>query len=136
MKKGNTMVMPPHHFDEREKYLKFMRGEFELYFGGSLDMSRDSVGGYTNPHTVAVFSAFSTAHQQQQERVDFLKGVIQQVQKGHHPDKGKKPSKVRGKMVEQTCKCGNKFEARESDVRRGWGVYCSKSCAARYGLKR
>lgn len=38
----------------------------------------------------------------------------------------------RGKMVERICKCGCgvKFEAREADVKRGWGRFASKSCAA------
>jgi len=27
-------------------------------------------------------------------------------------------------------KCGKEFQAREADRRRGWGVFCSKSCKA------
>lgn len=34
-------------------------------------------------------------------------------------------------MVERTCACGQKFMAKEADVRRGWAKSCSKSCAAR-----
>lgn len=35
------------------------------------------------------------------------------------------------KMVERKCKCcGSKFFARSADVKRGWGLYCSKSCKA------
>jgi len=34
------------------------------------------------------------------------------------------------KMVEVTCRCGTKFQAREADVNRGWAKCCSKSCAA------
>lgn len=44
--------------------------------------------------------------------------------------KAKKP--VRGSKVEVTCKCGNKFEARVADRKRGWGKYCSKSCKGIY----
>lgn len=33
------------------------------------------------------------------------------------------------KMVEKTCKCGKLFLARQSDLNRGWGLSCSKSCA-------
>ena len=30
------------------------------------------------------------------------------------------------------CKCcGNIFEARTADIKRGWGKYCSKSCKAK-----
>ena len=34
------------------------------------------------------------------------------------------------KMVEQTCWCGTKFQAREADVKRGWGKSCCKSHAS------
>lgn len=35
------------------------------------------------------------------------------------------------KMVERACKCCRvKFWARAADVKRGWGLYCSKSCKA------
>lgn len=35
------------------------------------------------------------------------------------------------KMVEQKCRCcRSPFLARAADVKRGWGLYCSKSCKA------
>jgi len=34
-------------------------------------------------------------------------------------------------MVERTCHCGNKFQAKSADVKRGWAKCCSKACAAR-----
>lgn len=38
---------------------------------------------------------------------------------------------TRGKMVARICKrCGDPFQAREADVARGWGKFCSKSCKA------
>lgn len=36
----------------------------------------------------------------------------------------------RGRKVKMTCHCGKHYEARESDLKRGWGLSCSKSCAA------
>lgn len=39
-------------------------------------------------------------------------------------------------MVEQTCRCGEKFMARVADVKRGWGKSCSKSCAASLSNKK
>lgn len=33
-------------------------------------------------------------------------------------------------MVDVICKCGKKFKARQSDINRGWGKFCSKSCKA------
>jgi hypothetical protein len=37
-------------------------------------------------------------------------------------------------MIGRICKhkaCGAAFEARVADVKRGWALYCSKSCKAR-----
>jgi len=38
------------------------------------------------------------------------------------------------KMIEITCKCGcgRKRMVRESDVKRGWGLYFDKSCKAKH----
>lgn len=36
-------------------------------------------------------------------------------------------------MTDRTCqnrKCGARFTARTADVKRGWGLFCSKSCKA------
>lgn len=36
-------------------------------------------------------------------------------------------------MMDRTCAnktCGKKFQARATDVRRGWGKFCSKRCKA------
>ena len=33
-------------------------------------------------------------------------------------------------MIERTCWCGKKFNAREADVKRGWAKACCKSHAA------
>lgn len=39
--------------------------------------------------------------------------------------------KPAGRVIERNCPCCKvQFEARISDVKRGWGVYCSKSCKA------
>lgn len=35
--------------------------------------------------------------------------------------------------VQRVCKCGKTFTARTADVRRGWGRFCSKSCAKTKG---
>ena len=40
---------------------------------------------------------------------------------------------VRGKKVQVKCKnecCGNIKEVRQSDIKRGWGMFCSKHCKA------
>lgn len=32
--------------------------------------------------------------------------------------------------IELKCHCGEHYFAREADIKRGWGLSCSKSCAA------
>jgi hypothetical protein len=40
-------------------------------------------------------------------------------------------------MVERVCKCcGVRFQARRADVKRGWALFCSKSCKANYQESR
>lgn len=40
-------------------------------------------------------------------------------------------------MVKVKCKCcKTEFEARQADVNRGWGKFCSKSCKAKEQEKR
>lgn len=38
---------------------------------------------------------------------------------------------ARGNKTQMTCSCGEIYFARNSDLKRGWGKSCSKSCAAR-----
>lgn len=38
--------------------------------------------------------------------------------------------KPRGKVVEMVCHCGAEYKARAADIDRGWGMSCSKRCAA------
>lgn len=43
---------------------------------------------------------------------------------------GTKKSAQRGVMANMQCHCGAEYQAREADLKRGWGLSCSKSCAA------
>ena len=36
----------------------------------------------------------------------------------------------RHKKIEMICHCGCLYEARAPDLKRGWGLSCSKSCAS------
>ena len=45
--------------------------------------------------------------------------------------------KPRGKIVDRQCKeCNASFAAREADVKRGWAMFCSKSCKAIKQIKK
>lgn len=39
-------------------------------------------------------------------------------------------AKPRGKMVAMICHCKTEYEAREADLKRGYGYSCGKRCAA------
>lgn len=48
---------------------------------------------------------------------------------------GKPVVKSSGAYVERVCNangCGQVYQAKKSDIARGWGLCCSKSCAAAY----
>lgn len=38
-------------------------------------------------------------------------------------------------MTTVKCTCGTEFQARTADVKRGWGMFCSKSCKAKKQTK-
>lgn len=40
------------------------------------------------------------------------------------------PYKPRGTKIKMVCFCGSTYEARLADLKRGWGLTCSKRCAA------
>lgn len=42
----------------------------------------------------------------------------------------KAPAPLRGVKVWMVCHCGVEYQAREADLERGWGLSCSKRCAA------
>lgn len=39
-------------------------------------------------------------------------------------------SVIRGLTVTMICHCNQEYQAREADIKRGWGLSCSKRCAA------
>lgn len=40
------------------------------------------------------------------------------------------PCVQRGSKVTMICHCGAEYEARTADIKRGWGLSCSKRCAS------
>ena len=72
----------------------------------------------------------------QRQKDKAFKGAVQAEVARQLKRAGLKPKTYerRGKMIDRVCKCGcgTKFQAREADVKRGWGRFSSKACAARY----
>lgn len=77
-------------------------------------------------------STFSSEADKWGEWVDVLTNEIdsrpEQKDKVHRPKKATKP--ITGKKVQMKCYCGKVYEAREADLKRGWGLTCCKSHAA------
>lgn len=45
-------------------------------------------------------------------------------------ESAKPKTQARGEKVTMICHCGEEYEARKADIKRGWGLSCSKRCAA------
>lgn len=80
-------------------------------------------------HKLARNATFSSEADKWYAWIDVLDSYIdlkpQQIKKITAP---KKP--VKGKTVRMKCWCGVEYDAREADLKRGWGMSCSKSHAA------
>ncbi len=97
----------------------------------------DSVPDYDDPYDDYEWRA----NQRRKDRESrenhraFKKSVQSEVEK-QLKRQGIEPKKYepRGKMVDRVCACGcgATFQAREADVKRGWGKFSSKACAAKF----
>lgn len=69
-------------------------------------------------------------------QIDLLMGMAFMLGQVHASDLGKVEQvstvrKINATMTDVNCKwCKNKFQARSADVKRGWGLFCSKRCKA------
>ena len=70
------------------------------------------------------------------ERINFRKAVASEVTRQLKLLKVKASSSNCTKVTKPCAYCGTPFDARVADVNRGWGKFCSKSCAAHYKDKR
>lgn len=78
-------------------------------------------------------------------QIDLLMGMAFMLGQVHASDLGKVEQvsidktvrKINASMTDVNCKwCKNKFQARSADVKRGWGMFCSKRCKAMEQEKR
>ena len=80
---------------------------------------------------LSMSSSFECESEKWQCWVDLFKSELssrgnQQIKQ----NKGESPKKQRGLMVNMVCHCGATYMARDADIKRGWGLSCSKKCAA------
>ena len=75
-------------------------------------------------------------------QVDMLVGMAFMLGQVYASELGKdeqvkQVKKANASMTTVNCKwCKNNFQARSADVKRGWGVFCSKQCKAMEQEKR
>lgn len=88
---------------------------------------------------VANLARTSTFTSEQEKWESWLEVFDDEIRNRHYSVVAKKPkandvnttsSKPRGKMVTMVCYCGKEYQAREADLKRGWGLTCCKSHAA------
>lgn len=82
----------------------------------------------------AARATFSDDQDRWNEWVDIFEREIQRRGEEIHPvAKYTSPNAVkptRGAKALMVCHCGTEYEARTADIARGWGLSCSKRCAA------
>lgn len=75
---------------------------------------------------------FSNVAEMWQDWIDLLEDEIYIRPTPNKPAKVVSAPKAppRGAMQQMKCFCGIVYPARKADLKRGWGLTCSKSCAA------
>ncbi len=89
------------------------------YAVAAMETARDT-------HTESVFSdwvdTFDEAlAERSRKRIGAIPARLAPVKRKHE---------IRGARVRVRCHCGSEYSAREADIKRGWGLSCSKRCAA------
>jgi len=105
--------------------------------GSSINISRMSVKHLYGAKAVAERASrranFSSDSEMWNEWVELFQREIEsrrEVKQTASEQAAKPKSQPRGEKVKMVCHCGDEYEARTADIKRGWGLSCSKRCAA------
>lgn len=104
--------------------------------GSTIRVSDMSTSHINNAIRVAQRASYSASFTSDSEKWDEWVNVFRKelaIRRSEQvKDKAPKPAPkpVRGSKVWMVCACGTEYPAREADLKRGWGLSCSKSCAA------
>ena len=103
--------------------------------GSGIEVSKMSTSHIKNTlrmvHGLAASSNFTSEAEKWEAWADIFEAEL--ARRIDVPDKNKtarNPKPARGAKAQMICHCGKQYEAREADLKRGWGLSCSKSCSA------
>lgn len=120
-------------YDEYEENL--CSGRWVQRDGSSIEVSKMGINHIKNTlrmvRGLAASSSFTSEADKWKAWVDIFEEELSR--RVDVPSKTKSTSHAqpaRGLKVQMVCHCGKHYEAREADLKRGWGLSCSKSCAA------
>lgn len=93
------------------------------------DMStRHLFGAKRVAEKAALNATFSSDTEKWRAWVELFEDEIRS--RPYHPSKPKTGVPQRGTQVAMICHCGQEYLARAADIKRGWGLSCTKRCAA------
>ncbi|UIW10231.1 hypothetical protein [Flyfo siphovirus Tbat1_6] len=120
-------------YDEYEENL--CSGRWVQRDGSSIEVSKMGTNHIKNTlrmvRGLAASSSFTSEECKWEAWTDvFEEELVRRVDVPAKNKTARNPQPVRGAKVQMVCHCGKHYDAREADLKRGWGLSCSKSCAA------
>lgn len=120
-------------YDEYEENL--CSGRWVQRDGSSIEVSKMGTNHIKNTlrmvRRMAVSSSFTSEADKWETWADiFERELFRRVDVPAKTKNARNPQPARGLKAKMVCHCGKHYEAREADLKRGWGLSCSKSCAA------
>lgn len=115
-------------------------GVWTMRNGARIHVSKMKLSHLKNTRRMVANLARSSNYTSEEEKWESWVDIFdQEISRRSSSDAAEKPKakitnatpvKLRGKMVTMICYCGKEYEAREADLKRGWGLTCCKSHAA------
>ena len=120
-------------YDEYEENL--CSGRWVQRDGSSIEVSSMGINHIKNTlrmvRRLAASSSFTSEADKWEAWVNIFESELsRRVDVPSNNKNARNPQPTRGLKAKMVCHCGKHYEAREADLKRGWGLSCSKSCAA------
>lgn len=103
--------------------------------GSGIEVSKMSTSHIKNTlrmvRGLAASSNFTSEAEKWEAWTDiFEEELSRRIHIAYKNESAKPKNPKRGAKAQMICHCGKQYEAREADLKRGWGLSCSKSCSA------
>lgn len=120
-------------YDEYEENL--CSGRWVQRDGSSIEVSKMGTNHIKNTirmvRRLAASSSFTSEADKWESWANILENELsRRVDVTSNNKNARNQQPARGLKAKMVCHCGKHYEAREADLKRGWGLSCSKSCAA------